>query len=112
LTPGFADLLLHVQLDGQAVAVPARHVGRVEAVQGLVLDDDVLEHLVDRVPHVQIAVGVGRAVVEDEGRSPGARLADALVELHGLPLLQALGLPLGQVGLHGESRLGRFRVSL
>ncbi len=53
-------------LDRQAVAVPARHVGRVEAGQRLRADDDVLEDLVDRVADVDVAVGVGRAVVQDE----------------------------------------------
>jgi hypothetical protein len=32
------------------------------------LDDDVLEDLVDRVADVDVAVGVGRAVVQHEAR--------------------------------------------
>ena len=56
-------------LDRQAVAVPAGHVGRVEARHRLGLDHDVLQDLVDRVADVDVAVGVGRAVVQDELRA-------------------------------------------
>jgi hypothetical protein len=61
-------------LDGQAVAVPARHVGRVEAGHGLGADDDVLEDLVERVADVDAAVGVGRAVVQHELGRPAEAL--------------------------------------
>ncbi len=66
LGAGLALLLLHLQLDGQAVAVPAGDIGRVHAVQGSGLDDDVLQDLVDRMADVDLPVGVGRAVVQDE----------------------------------------------
>ena len=60
-----AELLVDLDLDGQAVAVPAGDVGGVEAGHGLGLDDEVLDALVQRVAEVDGAVGVGRAVVED-----------------------------------------------
>jgi hypothetical protein len=64
--------LLDGVLDRQAVAVPARCVERVEAFQLAALDDHVLEDLVDRVADVDLAVGVRRAVVQDElGRAAG-----------------------------------------
>jgi hypothetical protein len=61
-----AVLLLDLPFDRQAVAVPAGHVGRVLAQQRLGADDHVLQHLVQRMADVDVAVGVGRAVVEDE----------------------------------------------
>jgi hypothetical protein len=61
--------LLDLVLDRQAVAVPARHIGRVETGQRLGADDDVLEDLVHRVADVDVAVGVGRAVVQHEARA-------------------------------------------
>jgi hypothetical protein len=68
-----AVLLLDRVLDRQAVAVPARDVLRVEALELALLDDHVLEDLVDRVAHVDLAVGIGRAVVQDElGRAARA----------------------------------------
>ena len=59
--------------DGQAVAIPAGDVGGVEAGHGLVVDDEILEDLVDDVAHVDIAVGVGGAVVQDIQRAEPLR---------------------------------------
>ena len=53
-------------LDGHAVVVPAGHVGRVIAAHGLLADDEVLEGLIERVAHVDVAVGERRAVVQNE----------------------------------------------
>ena len=64
LDTDLADAFLDLVLDGQAVAIPAGHVGRVFTVQRARLDDHVLEDLVDRVADVDVAVGVGRAIVQ------------------------------------------------
>ena len=64
--------LLDLVLDRQAVAVPARDIGRIETGQRLRANDDVLENLVDRVADVDVAVGIGRAVVQDETRASRA----------------------------------------
>ncbi len=66
--------LFDLHLDRHAVAIPAGHVRRVEPRQGLDLDDDVLEDLVHRVADVDVAVGVGRAVVQDEAGRAAARV--------------------------------------
>jgi hypothetical protein len=98
--------LFHLQFDGQAVAVPARHVGRVEALQGLGLDDDVLEDLVHRVADVDVAVGVGRAVMQHpDGAALGVG-AQLFVELLLLPGLDPGRFPLGEVAAHGEGGVG------
>src|SRR6185437_2656662 len=49
LLPRAAVLLLHLQLDRQPVAVPARDVWRIEAIERPRLDDDVLEDLIEGV---------------------------------------------------------------
>ncbi|OPZ02461.1 MAG: hypothetical protein BWZ09_02552 [Alphaproteobacteria bacterium ADurb.BinA305] len=98
---------LDLVLDRQAVAVPARNVGRVEAGQRLRAHDDVLEDLVQRVADVQAAVGVGRAVVEHELGPAGAGLADALVELLLLPVGDPVRLAPGQVATHREGGVGQ-----
>ncbi len=110
----FAEVPVDLDLDGQAVAVPAGDVGGVVTEHGARLDDEVLEDLVEGRAHVDVAVGVGRAVVEDEGRAlvAGALLEDPLVESVGLPLLDGLGLLLGQVGLHGEVGAGQVERRL
>src|ERR1700733_4650572 len=61
-------LLLHLQLDGQAVAIPTGNVRRVETVERVRLDDDVLENLVDGMADVNGAVGIRRPIVEHEAR--------------------------------------------
>jgi hypothetical protein len=99
-----ADLLLDLELDRQAVRVPARPVRRAEAGHRLVLDDDVLEDLVERVADVDGAVGVRRPVVEQEQRRTLAAREHALVEVFALPDRQHAGLALGQVGPHREVR--------
>jgi hypothetical protein len=90
-----------------ASAVPAGDVRDVEALHGLAADDHVLQALVHEVPEMDAAVGVGGAVVEDPLALGGvlAEVAEAVVDADGLPALEAGGLVLHEVGLHGEGRL-------
>ncbi len=97
---GFAVFLFHLQFDGQAVAIPSRHIRCIETGECFRFDDDVLQHLVHRVAEVDVAVRIGRAVVQDEFRASRSRLADALVALLRLPLRQHLRLALGEVAAH------------
>jgi hypothetical protein len=54
------------------------------------------------VADVDVAVGVGRAVVEDEALGPGALLAEALVQPRLLPAGEDRGFLGRQAGLHRE----------
>ena len=103
-----AQFLVDLDLDGQAVAIPTGHVGRVESGHGLRLDDEIFQALVQRRPQVDRSAGIGRAVVQNVGAfsRPFAGLADAVVDSHLLPAGEHFGLVLGQVGLHWE---GGFR---
>ena len=79
------------------------HVRRVAARHGARLHDDVLQDLVERVAEVDVAVGVGRAVVQHEARlarrcAPGAGGRGSML----VPAPQHLRLALRQVGLHRE----------
>jgi hypothetical protein len=85
------------------------HVLGVEAGQLARLDDHVLQHLVDGVAHVDLAVGVWRAVVQHEQRPAAARHAQALVEALVLPGLDPAGLALGEVAAHRERRVGQVQ---
>ena len=102
-----AELLLHLPFDRQAVAVPARQVGGVEALHLVRADDDVLDDLVERRAEVDVAVGVGRAVMEDEGLAALGGLAELRVEAHRVPALDPFGLGLGQAGAHREFGFGQ-----
>ena len=71
------------------------------------LTHEILEDLVERVADVDVAVGVGRAVVQQKLRAIAALLAQALIEVHLGPALQQARLEVGQAGPHGEGGLGQ-----
>ena len=96
------ELAVDLQLDRQPVAVVAEDVRRVEALHRAGLDDEILEDLVHRRADVDLAVRVGRPVVQDELRAPAPRLANPLVQTHLLPSGEGLRLGRLQVRLHGK----------
>ncbi len=102
LDADLAPLLFDRDLDRQTMAIPARHVGRIEAGQVARLDDDVLEDLVDRVAQVDLAIGVRRAVVQHEQRAALRVVAQAGVKALVLPARQNARFALGQVAAHRE----------
>src|SRR2546429_4425356 len=83
---------------------PTGDIGRVEARHVLGLDDEILDQLVERSTEVNLAVGVGGAVVQDVGRASGARGADLSVEVMLLPIGEPLGLGDREVSLHVKCR--------
>ena len=100
---------LDLVLDGLAVAVPAGDVRRLEALHGLIAVDDVLRDLVLRVAEVDRAVGVRGAVVQDELLVALVLLEQLGVDVVVLPLLEPLGLVLGEARAHREARLREIR---
>ena len=101
--------LFDLALDRHAVTVPARHVHRVESRHVARLDDDVLEDLVDRVAEMDIAVRVGRAVVQDEFRPAAARLADPPIDVPLLPFLYPMRFAPGQIAAHRKGRVRKIQ---
>ncbi len=101
-----SQLLIHLDLDRQTVAVPSRHIRRIEAGHGLRLHHKVLDALVQRMPQVDRAVGVRRAVMEDVPWPPRASLTNLVVQPLLLPCLQTRRLVQRQVRLHGKAGLG------
>mmetsp|Transcript_6581 Transcript_6581/g.20720 ORF Transcript_6581/g.20720 Transcript_6581/m.20720 type:complete len:236 (-) Transcript_6581:15-722(-) len=103
------DALQDLELDGQAVAVPAGHEAHASALHHLEPVDEVLEDLVERVPAVQVAVRVRRPVVQREGLAR-VGVAEALVHTRVLPERLQLGLahhrvrPLVKAGLRQRDR--------
>src|SRR5690606_14135022 len=97
-----AVLLLELPLGRQTAAMPPGHIGRVLAEQGLRAHDHILEHVVQGVSDVHVAVGVRWAVVEDELLAAPAALADLPVEALFFPARENPRLLLRKAGLHGE----------
>ena len=105
LALGAVVLFLDLPFDRQAVAVPARHVVGIEAEHLLALGHHVLEDLVQRVADMDVAVGVGRAVMQHEFGAAGGVLAQLLVEVDLVPVFEDFRLALRQAGAHREFRL-------
>ncbi len=84
------------------MAIPAGNIRRAFAAQGLILDDDVLENLVQRRADVDVAIGERRAVVQDEfsGIRPGG--LNLAVEIRSFPLYEAFWLAHDEIGPHRE----------
>ncbi len=104
---GGAVFLLDLPLDRQAVAVPARDVADAASGHALGAVDDVLVDLVQRVADMQVAVGVGRSVMQHEGRPAGGIRDEAFGEPGFGPVRQDRGLAPGQVGAHRKQRPGQ-----
>ena len=103
-----AHQLLHgLQFDGQAVGVVAGHIRRLETAHVLVANDDVLDDLVQGGAHVDVAVGVGRAVVQHIAGLALVVLDQFLVQMVGVPLLEHLRLFFGQTRPHVKQGLGQ-----
>lgn len=110
LLAGEAQLLLHRQLDRQAVAVPAGLAGHMVALHRLEAREDVLEDPGLDVVGAGHTVGGGRALVEDPV-GQAARLLDRAGERLALvPQRQHLVFEGGQVDLRGHLAILRLAV--
>ena len=87
-------------LNGQAVVIPAGHIGGVEAHHSVAADDKVLQSLVQRMTHVNEAVAEGRAIVENEGGQILVLFQHQLVKLLFIPAVQHTRFTVGKTGFH------------
>src|SRR5207247_9754802 len=99
LTAGVTHLLTHLDLDRHPVVVPARDVRRVVTHEARHAHGGVLPDLVGGGSHVEVAVGVGRAVVQQPHPSPKAALAQRAIRLALIPPPEPLALAPGDAGL-------------
>jgi len=90
------------------VTVPAGNVGGIKAFEPLALDDDVFQDLVDRMADVNLAIGVGGAIVQHKGRAILSAFPKLLVDAKFIPASKLLGLPQWQIAFHRE--IGRGKV--
>ena len=95
-----AILLFDLPLDGQAMAIPTGHIRRVLAKQGLRADNRVLQYMVQRMADMHVAIGIRRAIMQDELLAPAAAIAQLGIEILFLPARQNDRFLLGQASLH------------
>ena len=100
-----AQLLLRLQLGGQAVAVPTEDAGDLLALHGLIARNNVLNVARQQVAIVRQAVGEGRAVVEDVFL---VALAGANGFVEGAVLLPVLQNVLFECGEGGRAAIGHI----
>ena len=92
-------------LDGLAVAVPTRNVrGEVPAL-GMAFVHEVLQHLVEGVADMDGAVGIRRAIVQDEGLAVLVLLENLFVDVLLSPTSQAFSARMPAGCPHREIRL-------
>ena len=106
-----AQLLLDLQLDRQAVGVPAALAVHQPAAHGAVAREHVLEHAAEHVVRAGPAVGGRRALVEDVGLgalAPADRLAEHVALA---PALEDLLLEVGEGLLRIDGRVAGHRES-
>mmetsp|Transcript_1136 Transcript_1136/g.2483 ORF Transcript_1136/g.2483 Transcript_1136/m.2483 type:complete len:218 (+) Transcript_1136:2933-3586(+) len=87
------------------MAVPPGHEAHLFSLEHLVPVDEVLENLIQRVPDVQVSVGVRRAIVQREHL--GVTLGNGLVHLVVGPILLNHRLLSHGVGTHLKVSLGQ-----
>ena len=90
------------RLNGHAMVIPAGNIRGVVAQHGMTADDEILQGLVQSVAHVDVAVGEGRAVMQNKPGQILVLLQHGAVKLLLLPLFQHSRLPGRQTSLHGE----------
>jgi len=99
---GLADGLLHLVFNGQTVTVPTRHIDRVIAIETAGLDDNILENFVNGMADMNIAIGVGGAVMQDVALAAAAAGTQSLIHALTAPAGQAFGLAFGKTRAHGK----------
>ena len=102
-----AILLLDLPFDRKAMAIPAGDVVRILAQHLLRAHDQILQDLVERMPDMDVAIGIGRAIMQHEAVALLARplLAQLAIEVDLVPAGEEFRLTPGQAGAHREIRL-------
>ena len=120
---GFAELgnrhLLAIQLvllddggfDRHSVVIPTGDIRNAVAHHHLGLVDEILENLIHRSAHVNVAVREGRSVVQHEQRLALAVLLHKVIQVDGLPVLLHFRLSLRQSRPHGEIGNGQIQCA-
>ena len=88
--------------NGETVGVPAGDVGALIPGHGAVFEDDVFQDFIQSVTQMDIAVGVGRAVVENKGFFAFSVFQRFVVDVFFFPLFDDARFLFGEVAAHGK----------
>ncbi len=92
-------------LNGHTVVIPAGDIGGVVSAHGGGAGDKVLDGLVERVAHMDITVGEGRAIVQIEEGLALVFLQKLVVDVLFFPLFEHIRLTFGKTRAHGKVSL-------
>ncbi len=106
------EIFIHLVFDRQAVAIPAGYIMAAKTSQGARLDDNILQNLVQGVPHVEMSIGIGRPVMKDKTLGILSFLKHPPIHILVFPGLNELRLPFCQVPAHGKSGFGQIQSFL
>ena len=91
------------------MTIPARNIWCVEAGHRSRLYDDVLEDFVQTVSNMNLAIGIGGAIMKHESWGPGSSFADSLIQSHFAPACDGSRLRFLEIGFHREAGLGEVK---
>jgi len=95
----------HLDFNRQTMTVPARNIRGLKPAHRPVFHHKILEHLINHMAHVNIAVGVWRTIMQHIQRFALPALKNLLINILLIPVFPLLGFTLDQIGLHRKTRL-------
>ena len=89
-------------LNGHAVGIPAGNIRGIKAFGIFILNNDIFQNLVHSRTHMDMAIGIGRPVMEHPFCMPFVQLLFLFINLVFFPEFQEFRFPLRQVATHGK----------
>ena len=80
-----AQLLDSALFNRQSVRIPTRHIRRVKTGHALIFYDNILKHLVQNMPGMNVAISIGRPVMQYKFRLAGVLSLNQLIDVFLLP---------------------------
>ena len=96
----FAEFFVHIMLDGQAVAIPARHVDGIVPCHLSGPDNDVFQYFIERRSDVNIPIGIRGSVVKNKLLPSFGTFSYLFVKAGIIPGFQLFRFPFYQAGFH------------
>ena len=93
----------------QAMAIPARHVNRIQALELARFDDHVFQDFVNSMADVNLAIGIRRAIMQYEFDRTCTRNTQLFINAFVVPVFDPACLTFGQIAAHGKWRVGQVQ---